>query len=118
MQDLITDGATGLHFTPGDSMDLASKAEHAWAHPEELEAMSNEARRSYETTYTAARNYEMLLETYERAIGNYEAKREGLPIEDLNPTWRFESQPGHSYRVSGYRPNLSSSETAPVNQDQ
>jgi glycosyltransferase involved in cell wall biosynthesis len=118
MQDLITDGATGLHFTPGDAMDLASKAEHAWAHPAELESMSNEARRSYETTYTAARNYEMLLETYERAIGNHEAKREGLPIDRLNPAWRFESQPGHSYRVSGYRPNLSSSETAPVNQDQ
>lgn len=118
MQDLITDGITGLHFTPGDVMDLAHKAEYAWAHPGKLEAMSQQARRSYETTYTAARNYEMLLETYERAIRNHEAKREGLPIDRLNPAWRFESQPGQTYRVSVYGPKLSPSETAPVNQDQ
>lgn len=117
MQDLITDGSTGLHFTPGDSKDLASKAEYAWTHPAVLEAMRKQARQTYETTYTAERNYEMLLETYERAIRNHEARREGLGIDRLNPDWRFESQSEQSYPGSGYRPKLSPHGTAPGNQD-
>ena len=107
MQDLITDGSTGFHFTPGDSKDLASKAEYAWTHPAELDAMRKQARRAYESTYTAARNYEMLLETYERAIRNHDARREGLAADRLNPAWRMESQTEKSYRVSGYRPKVS-----------
>ena len=117
MQDLIADGSTGLHFTPGDSKDLASKAEYAWTHPAVLDAMRKQARQIYETTYTAERNYEMLLETYERAIRNHEARREGLGIDRLNPDWRFESQSEQSYRGSGYRPKLSPHGTAPGNQD-
>lgn len=115
MQDLIQHGSTGLHFTPGDAEDLAEKAEYAWTHPEVLESMRTQARRTYETTYTAARNYEMLMETYERAIRNNEARREGLAVDRLNAAWRFETQPGQSYRASGYRPKLSPNRTAPPN---
>jgi glycosyltransferase involved in cell wall biosynthesis len=117
MQSLITDGGTGLHFTPGDAKDLAAKAEYAWAHPEVLDAMRKNARRTYETTYTAAHNYEMLLETYERAILNNEARLAGLVVDRLNPAWRSESKPEETYRTSAYRANLSSHETAPGNQD-
>jgi glycosyltransferase involved in cell wall biosynthesis len=117
MQDLITDGSTGLHFTPGDSEDLASKAEHAWTHPTILDAMRKQSRRTYEATYTATRNYEMLLETYERAIRNNEVRRAGLEVDHLNPAWRFESQPEPSHRASGYPPKLFPHGTAPGNQD-
>ncbi len=117
MQDLIADGRTGLHFTPGDAKDLASKAEYAWANPEALDAMRKQARRAYEANYTAARSYEMLLETYERAIRNHAARREGLATGRLNPAGSFESQPEQSYRVSGYRPKVSPRETAAGNQD-
>ncbi len=117
MQDLIADGIAGLHFTPGDAKDLASKVEHAWTHTEILDAMRKQARQTYETTYTAARNYEMLLETYERAIRSNEARRAGLAVDRLNPAWRFESQPEQSYRASGYGPKLSPHGTAPGNQD-
>jgi glycosyltransferase involved in cell wall biosynthesis len=117
MQDLITDGSTGLHFTPGDSTDLASKAEYAWTHPAELDAMRKQARRAYEASYTAERSYAMLMETYERAIRNHGARRESPATDRLNPAWRIESQLEQLRPASGYRPKLSPHGTAPGNQD-
>jgi glycosyltransferase involved in cell wall biosynthesis len=68
MEEIVTDGRTGLHFTPGDADDLAAKVEWAWAHPEEMAAMGRAARAEYEAKYTAERNYEMLMEIYTKAI--------------------------------------------------
>jgi len=68
MVEIIEDGRTGLHFTPGDSEDLASKAEWAWSHPERMREMGREARREYERKYTPERNYEMLMEIYHKAM--------------------------------------------------
>jgi glycosyltransferase involved in cell wall biosynthesis len=68
MEEIVADGRTGLHFTPGDAADLAAKAEWAWAHPEEMAAMGRAARAEYEAKYTAERNYEMLMEIYERVV--------------------------------------------------
>jgi glycosyltransferase involved in cell wall biosynthesis len=70
MIELVEDGRTGLHFTPGDAADLAAKVEWAWTHPKEMEEMGRAARREYETKYTAGINYARLMEIYERAIGN------------------------------------------------
>ncbi len=116
MQELIADGGTGFHFTPGDPKDLANKAEHSWTNPADLDAMRKQARRTYEVTYTAAHNYAMLLETYERAIRNHRARHEGLAIDRPSSAWGFESQPEQTYRVSGYRPKASYW-TAPRNRD-
>jgi glycosyltransferase involved in cell wall biosynthesis len=107
MQDLIVDGSTGLHFTPGDAKDLASKAEHAWTHPAELDAMRKLARRAYEENYTAERNYEMLMETYERAIRNHNARREDHAADRHHPAWRLESETEKSFRLAGYRTKVS-----------
>ena len=65
MAEIVADGRTGLHFTPGDAADLAAKAEWAWTHPEEMREMGAEARREYERKYTAERNYERLMQIYE-----------------------------------------------------
>jgi len=116
MQELIADGGTGFHFTPGDPKDLANKAEHSWTNPADLDAMRKQARRTYEVTYTAAHNYAMLFETYERAIRNHRARHEGLAIDRPSSAWGFESQPEQTYRVSGYRPKASYW-TAPRNRD-
>ena len=70
MEELVSDGKTGLHFTPGGAEDLARKVEWAWAHPEEMRAMGAAARSEYETKYTAEKNYPMLMEIYDRAIKN------------------------------------------------
>jgi glycosyltransferase involved in cell wall biosynthesis len=71
MAEIVEDGRTGLHFTPGDPDDLAAKVEWAWSHPREMEAMGREARAEYEAKYTAERNYEMLMDVYRRAMENH-----------------------------------------------
>ena len=66
MAEIVRDGQTGLHFTPGDSDDLAAKIKWAWTHRTEMEEMGCNARIEYEAKYTAERNYEMLMEIYDR----------------------------------------------------
>jgi glycosyltransferase involved in cell wall biosynthesis len=68
MQEIVHDGRTGLHFTPGDADDLARKVEWAWAHPDEMRKMGQNARAEYEAKYTAERNYKMLIDVYQQAI--------------------------------------------------
>ena len=68
MQEIITDGRSGLHFTPGDPADLAGKIEWAWSHPTELAAMGREARRDYEALYTPEANHSLLMSIYEQLI--------------------------------------------------
>jgi glycosyltransferase involved in cell wall biosynthesis len=69
MVELVEDGRTGLHFTPGDPADLAAKVEWAWTHPNEMEEMGRAARREYETKYTPEINYERLMNICQRVIG-------------------------------------------------
>lgn len=68
MSEIVDDQKTGLHFNPRDPQDLAAKVEWAWNHPSELASMGRQARRKYETDYTAERNYSLLMEIYEQAI--------------------------------------------------
>jgi glycosyltransferase involved in cell wall biosynthesis len=68
MPEIVEDGRTGLHFTPGDAGDLAKKINWAWNHPDQMQTMGREARLEYEAKYTAERNYEMLIEIYKRAM--------------------------------------------------
>ena len=46
--EIVEDGRTGLHFTPGDPEDLAAKVEWAWTHPHAMEEMGRAARCEYE----------------------------------------------------------------------
>ena len=85
MQELVSDGRTGLLFTPSDAEDLARKAAWAWAQPARMAEMGQQARREYEAKYTAARNYEMLMETYRQAIRNYGARRASLEAGLTSP---------------------------------
>ena len=68
MAEIVTDGVTGLQFTPGDANDLADKVIWAWSHPAEMQEMGNAGRREYETKYTPERNLEMLLNIYREAM--------------------------------------------------
>jgi glycosyltransferase involved in cell wall biosynthesis len=73
MAELVEDGRTGLLFEPGNPEDLAEKVAWAWAHSKEMAKMGREARREYETKYTAERNYEMLMAIYEKAMASHGA---------------------------------------------
>jgi glycosyltransferase involved in cell wall biosynthesis len=70
MQEIVTDGRTGLHFQAGNAEDLAKKVQWAWEHPEEIDAMGRRAREEFEKKYTAARNIEMLEEIYAFAMAS------------------------------------------------
>jgi glycosyltransferase involved in cell wall biosynthesis len=78
MKEIVTDGRNGLHFTPADAADLAQKVEWAWTHPDEIRAMGLEARREFESKYTAQKNYPMLMEIYDRALKSMSDSRQGL----------------------------------------
>jgi glycosyltransferase involved in cell wall biosynthesis len=67
MEEVVTDGRTGLHFKPGDATELAEKVTWAWNRPVEARAMGRAARREFEAKYTAEGNYPILLDIYEGA---------------------------------------------------
>lgn len=68
MQEIVEDGITGLHFTPGDATDLAEKAQRAWLHVEETSTMGFAARAEFEAKYSAERNFRMLSAIYESVL--------------------------------------------------
>jgi glycosyltransferase involved in cell wall biosynthesis len=68
MQEIVSDGRTGLHFNAKDPVDLAAKVQWAFEHRAEMKAMGREARAEYELKYTAEKNYGMLMELYHRAM--------------------------------------------------
>jgi len=81
IEEIITDGRTGLHFTPGDPTDLGEKVEWAWNHPSELTAMGREARLDYESRYTSEMNYSLLMAIYQQVIkAHSEADGRSQPI--------------------------------------
>jgi len=68
MNSLIEHGRTGLHFRPGDVVDLINQVKWAVSHPAEIEAMRGYARDEFEANYTADRNYEALMNVYDMAL--------------------------------------------------
>ncbi len=68
MSSIIDPGRTGLHFRPRDPKDLAAQVKWTLAHPATLAVMRREARAEFEVKYTAVRNYEMLMEIYDRVV--------------------------------------------------
>jgi glycosyltransferase involved in cell wall biosynthesis len=79
LAEIVEQHLTGLHFNPGDSLDLAAKVEWAWNHPLELSQMGRAARAKYETDYTAEKNYSLLMEIYEQTLSAC-ASRRHLPL--------------------------------------
>ena len=65
--DIVVEGRTGLRFKPGDGADLACKVRVALSDRSKLADMRRQARNEFETKYTGARNYEMLMAIYEKA---------------------------------------------------
>lgn len=69
--EIMKDGKTGLLFNPGDAQDLATKIIWALNHPEELMKMGQTARSEYLEKYTAERNYQQLMEIYQKTEENH-----------------------------------------------
>ncbi len=76
MQEIVSDGLTGLHFEVGDLQDFRRKVEWAWIQPGEMEIMGRCARQEFERKYTAGRNIVMLEQAYEFAMAS-----RGIPLK-------------------------------------
>jgi glycosyltransferase involved in cell wall biosynthesis len=68
--ELVIDGQTGLLFDRDDFSTLVDRAEWAWSHPAELEAMGQAARQLYQQKFTAETNYETLMNIYRSLLRN------------------------------------------------
>jgi glycosyltransferase involved in cell wall biosynthesis len=78
---IVRDGETGLHFAPGDAVDLAAQATWLAQHAREREAMGERARDEFERMYTAERNLDLLLSVYA------DARAEALSRHGSGPAW-------------------------------
>lgn len=68
LAEIVLDGRTGLHFAPGDALDLAAKVQWAWTHPAELAAMGAAARIEFAKKYTGAVALRLLEDGYEFVV--------------------------------------------------
>ena len=73
--EVVEDGRTGFHFRPGDPADLVAKLRAALPDSSRLDRMRSEVRREYEANYTGARNYEILMAIYEKALAASPARK-------------------------------------------
>lgn len=70
MSCIVEDGVTGLHFAPGDPVDLAAKVAWAWSHPSEIAAMRHRAREDYLANYTADASHRVFEELLSAIAGD------------------------------------------------
>jgi glycosyltransferase involved in cell wall biosynthesis len=68
MSTVVDHLRTGLHFEPGNASDLVEKVRWLRAHPAEVGLMRAQARKEYETKYTAEKNYAQMIHIYESVL--------------------------------------------------
>ena len=75
LAEIVLDGETGLHFKPGDPVDLAQRVNYLAERPELAHRMGQRAREIFLEKYTAEKNLELLMEIYNRARENFEKRK-------------------------------------------
>ena len=68
MSSLVQPGVTGWHFEAGNALDLAQVVERCLAHPQDFGSIRETTRQEFETYYSAAGNYNRLLEIYRAVV--------------------------------------------------
>jgi glycosyltransferase involved in cell wall biosynthesis len=66
--EIVKESDAGWLFTPGDPHDLAQTVHSAWLDQNEIKRRGHLARTQFEKHYTQQKNYEALIEIYQRAI--------------------------------------------------
>lgn len=69
--ELVTADHTGKLFCPGDPDDLAHRVKELLAHPDAIAAMRRQVRAEFEAKYTAAANYQRLVDIYDKACASH-----------------------------------------------
>jgi glycosyltransferase involved in cell wall biosynthesis len=68
MQEVVTEGVTGMQFEPGNVFDLEQKIKSLIQSPDKIKKMGEGARKTYESSYTPSVNYHQLINIYQQAI--------------------------------------------------
>jgi glycosyltransferase involved in cell wall biosynthesis len=97
LEELVEDGVTGLHFTPGNAADLRAKVSWAHEHPEVLIHMGREARARYLARYSPEVNFRIMTEIYDSilskaALGVRNRRASPLTVNEPDPSVRGSSQ--------------------------
>jgi glycosyltransferase involved in cell wall biosynthesis len=66
--EIVHDGRTGFHFEPGSAEALAGRVQWAFANAHALADTGRAARDEFEQRYTAASNYDRLMDIYRLAV--------------------------------------------------
>jgi glycosyltransferase involved in cell wall biosynthesis len=66
--ELVAPQKTGLLFEPGNPTSLKEQVDWLLSHPKQALAMRHHARQEYQAKYTAPKNIETLLNTYQQSI--------------------------------------------------
>ena len=80
--EIVDNGRTGLHFSPGDPGDIARTVERAWSSEDELRRMGRQARIEFETKYRADENYARLMDIYRAALARKGAAAPAIAAPD------------------------------------
>ena len=73
IEELVDEGRTGLHFSPGDPVELADQINWMSANHAARDEMRREARRVYEEKFSTDSNYRQLISVYREAIEDVRA---------------------------------------------
>ncbi len=68
MAELVEDGRTGRHFTPGDPRSLAEAVRDTWRDPKRSDEWGHNARAAFEARYTAERHLAALIDLYAEVV--------------------------------------------------
>ena len=78
--EIVLEGKTGLLFRPGDVDHLLEKIQWMVSHQDHRPAMRENIRQVYATSYSARKNYEMLIDIYKKAISDKFTKAKAVSI--------------------------------------
>jgi glycosyltransferase involved in cell wall biosynthesis len=70
--EIVEPEVTGLRFRAGDAYDLASKVQDLLRDPRRLARLRQTARATFEARYSTARNLELMITLYLRAIAHHQ----------------------------------------------
>ncbi|MGC3982222.1 MAG: glycosyltransferase family 4 protein [Steroidobacteraceae bacterium] len=68
LPSIVRDGACGALFNPADYVSLLTEVRLLWERPNTLHTLAAAARSEFESCYTEAMNYRILMDIYQRAI--------------------------------------------------
>ncbi|MEM9586361.1 MAG: glycosyltransferase, partial [Planctomycetota bacterium] len=96
MNELVTDGVNGFHFTPGDAADLAKQVERMQSQSSDVgQNMRSNARTTFESRFTKSRSYAELIQIYGSVLGrSLESEQTPLCSEPFDLPFNPESTHG------------------------